>query len=159
MKDYIAETDKPYSTENFLLIVCGSIPTLKPLYDMVYQYAKSAFSSVSTRVSGKPYGSESTQKCSYRVSQDPRIPGRSYRIGSRDQPFGISTKVDAGPAAKVDHWSNEDGHFLLEMGDITVKSGWEVTRERRGSGQVPKSHVLGRPTHLKPTILTGDNMV
>ena len=126
---------------------------------MIYQYAKSAFSSVSTRVSGKPYGSDSTQKRSYRVSLDPRIPGRSYRIGSRDQSFGISTKVDAGPTAKVDHWNNDDGNSLLEMGDITVKSGWEVTRERRGSGQVPIPHVLGRPAHIKPTIVTGDNMV
>ena len=147
------------STENFLLIVCGSVPTLKPLYDQVHQYAKSAFSSVSTRVSGKTYGSDSTQKRSYRVSPEPRIPGRSYRIGSRDQSFGISTKIDAGPAAKVDHWNHEDGHSLLEMGDITVKSGWEVTRERQGSGQVPIPHVPSRLAHVKPTIVTGDNMV
>ena len=155
----MGETDLPSSTENFLLIVCGSVPTLKPLYDMVHQYAKSAFSSVSTRVSGKRYGSESTQKRSYRVSLDPRIPGRSYRIGSRDQSFGISTKIDAGPAAKVNHSNNDDGRSLLEMGDISVKSGWEVTHERRGLGQVPIPHALGRPAHVKPTIVTGDNMV
>lgn len=117
---------------------------------MVHQYAKSAFSTVSTRVSGKPYGSDSTPKRSYRVSLDPRIPGRSYRIGSRDQSFGISTKVDAGAAAKVDHWNHDDGHSLLEMGDIAVKSGWEVTRERRGSG---------RPAPVRPTIVIGDNIV
>ena len=126
---------------------------------MIHQYAKSAFSSVSPRVSGKPYGSESTQKRSYRVSLDPRIPGRSYRIGSRVQSFGISTKIDADPPAEADHWNNEDGRSLLEMGDITVKSGWEVFRERRGSGQVPIPHALGRSSHAKPTIVTGDNMV
>lgn len=135
------------------------MPTLKPLYDVVYQYAKSAFSTVSTRFSNKSYGSDSTQKQSYPMSLDPRIPGRSYRIGSKDQSFGISTKIDAGPAVKGDGWNNDDGHSLLETGDITVKNGWEVTRERRGSGHVPISHVLGRPAHFKPAIITGDNVV
>ena len=126
---------------------------------MVHEYAKSAFSSASTRISGKPYGSDSTPKHSYRLGLDPRIPNRSYRIGSKEQSFGISTKIDAGSAPKVDGRNSEDGRSLLEMGDITVKSGWEVTRERRGSGQVPRTHVLGRPTHLKPTTITGDDMV
>lgn len=93
------------------------------------------------------------------MSLDPRIPNRSYRIGGKDRSFGISTKIDAEPAAKADRWNNDDGHSLLEMGNITVKSGWEVTCERRGSGRGPISHVLGRPAHLKPTIITGDNVV
>ena len=94
------------------------------------------------------------------MSLDPRIPGRSYRIGSKDQSFGMSTKIDAGPVLKPDGWNNDDDRSLLEMGDIAVKSGWEVTRERRGSGHVPPSpHALGRPAHFSTTVVTGDNAV
>ena len=147
------------STEDFLLIVCGSIPTLKPLYDMVHGFAKSALQSVPAHISSKPYGNDSTPKRSHRLSLDPRNANRSYRIGSKDQSFGTSTRIDAGPAAKIDSWNNDDDHTLLEMGDIAVKSRWEVTRERRGSGLVPVSQMLGRPAHFKSTVITGDNAV
>ena len=93
------------------------------------------------------------------MSLDPRIPGCSYRIGSKDQSLGMSTKVDAGRVSKPDGWNNDDSHSLLEMGDIAVKSGWEVTRERRGSGHLPISHPLGGPAHFKTTAITGENAV
>ena len=93
------------------------------------------------------------------MSLDPRLPGRSYRIGSKDQSFGMSTKVDAGQVSKPDGWNNDDSHSLLEMGDIAVKSGWEVTRAPRGSGHVPNSHALGGPAHFKTPMITGENAV
>ena len=127
---------------------------------MVRIFAKSALTSVPTRISGKPYGSDvSTQKRSHRMSLDPRVGSRSYRIGSKDQSFGISTKIDAGPATSHDSWNNDHGHTLLEMGDITVKSGWQVTHERRGSGLLPVSNALGRPAHSKNPVIKGDNFV
>lgn len=67
----------------------------------------------------------------------------------------MSTKIDGGPIAKDDGWNNDDGHSLLGMGDITVKSRWEVTHERRGSGHVSISHGLVRPVQFKPN----DNIV
>ena len=126
---------------------------------MILQHAKSALSGVSTHIPGKSYGSDSTPKHSRRVSLDPRIAGRPYRIGSKDQSYGMSTKIDGGPVAKDDGWNNDDGHALLEMGDIAVKSRLEVTRERRGSDQVPFARVLGKPAHIRTTMVTGDDIV
>ena len=146
-------------TENFLLIICGSIPTLKPLYDMVLQHAKSALSGVSGHTPGKSYASDSTPKRSHRMSLDPRMASRSYRIGSKDQSFGMSTKIDGGPVAREDGWNNDDNHALLEMGDITVNSRLEVTRERRGSDHVPITRVVTKPAPVRTAIIPGDNMV
>ena len=150
------------STEAFLLIVCGSIPTLKPLYDSVHQHAKSVFSSISTPTSSNPYGSDKSQRRSQRMNLDPRFSGRPYRIGSHEQSFGISAKADAGPVARDDGWNQDDGHALLEMGDINVERGWEVTREareRQGSGPVPIHHALVKPAHSGSTIITADSAV
>lgn len=126
---------------------------------MALEHAKSTLSSVSTRIPSKSYGFDSTQKRSHGLNLDPRIANRLYRLGSKDHSFGISTRIDAGPVAKDDGGSNNDNHSLLEMGDIAVKSGWEVTRERRSSGRVPISHSLGKPSHCRNTIITGDNVV
>ncbi len=71
----------------------------------------------------------------------------------------MSTKIDGGPIAKGDAWSNDDGHTLLEMGDIAVKSKWEVKREQRASNHIPMSHTVGRPAHFKTATITGDNAV
>ena len=84
------------------------------------------------------------------MNLDPRFASHSHRKGSKDQSLGMSTKV-VGPGAKDDGWNNDDGHSLLEMGDINVESGWEVIREQRGSGRVSNPHVLGRPAHFKST--------
>ena len=126
---------------------------------MVLQYAKSALSGVSSRISSKSYGFESTPSRSHRMSLDPRIASRPYRIGSKDQSYGMSTKIDGGPIAKDDTWSNDDGHTLLEMGDIAVKSKWEVKCEQRASNHIPMSHTVGIPAHFKTAMITGDNAV
>lgn len=71
----------------------------------------------------------------------------------------MSTKIGLGSAAKDEGWNNDHGHPLLEMGDIKVKSRWEVTRERRGSSHLPNSRGSGRPSQFRATMVPGDNIV
>ena len=151
------------STEAVVLIVCGSIPTLKPIYDMGHDSAKSALSYISTGrySSGKPgaslqpYSSGSAQKPSY---SDPRFAHGSYKLDDGKRQARRSSKL-AHRATSEAHWIDNDDHALLEMGKINVVNEWEVNHERRDSGNEPGSYAFSESKQPNCARSMGDDAV
>ena len=120
------------STENLLLIVCGSIPTLKPLYDLRHEHFSLPLSYFSTGkfssgTSSKAYSSDNAQKRSRRLYLDPYS---ASRIDSQDHSLGVTSKARGPDAKDHDGRSGQDDPSAFEMGHINVERRWEVDTER-----------------------------
>lgn len=139
-----------------MVIVCGSIPTLKPIWDFGHDRAKSALSYFSTvkysfgrssDTSTKPSSYGSRPKNSIPLSGDSPPAGGSYRLSSVRK--SLRRPSQAGPqVANEIHGYDNDGNSLLERGTINVVNGWEVNREQRDL-----SHPLGSSSFVDQRIL------
>ena len=117
-----------YSSEIFLLVVCGCIPTLKPLYE---QYRGRSLSK-SRPPPGKSY--TFPRKRSYQITDDSDAPyftsdaNYAYHNGNTTYITGLKGKS---------RWSDADGSEELELGNINVRNTIKVDVDGETAGLHP----------------------
>lgn len=121
------------SIENLLIIFCGSIPALKPLYDLRHENFKSSLSrfwsgKFSSGISSYTYNSDSAQKRSRRLHLEPYSENRLHRIDSEEHSLGVFAEA-IGPNTRLDLRGNEDELSSLEMGRTNAERRWEVNSD------------------------------
>lgn len=151
----------------FLIIVCGCVPTLKPIYDFSREksyfslsYFTSKLSSTDRSRRSSSYGFRSPRKQTYhRHSDFNNSPGDSRRVSGIDKGRGIPTKTTyVSETDSADQWTDGDRNALIGMGRINVQREYEVQHGEIGPQGVPSPSARAS-VPAKFTKVRSDNIV
>ncbi|MCJ1291713.1 hypothetical protein MMC34_003258 [Xylographa carneopallida] len=125
------------AVETFLVIICGSLPTLKPLYDICLGRVRERYAKRS-RATSYPSKSFSNKKNSYPSYSRSTGDEEYIRLEPRSKPSADPIIIEVAHQIDIETWSNREGD---DGGVRDHTRPWDKAGEGRESGLVRREMV------------------